>query len=69
LHNTEFRIDSCSPQLLQSIDMRQKGAFVPNGSGVVAAPSGGIQFDSTQPKIPSVGLSQPAVKVIEAGSK
>ncbi len=63
LHNTEFRIDSCSPQLQQSIDTRQKN--VPSASGT----TGGIQFDSTQPKITGSSLSPSVAKTVEAGSK
>ena len=67
LHNTEFRLDSCSPTLQQNLDMRQKGEV---RSGAVALPSGGVQFDSAQPKILGNGsMPQPSTKAIEAGSK
>jgi uncharacterized repeat protein (TIGR01451 family) len=67
IHNTEFRLDSCSPTLQQNLDMRQKGE-VRSGTGVL--PSGGVQFDSAQPKILGSGLTQqPSTKAIEAGSK
>ncbi|MEY4912066.1 MAG: hypothetical protein RL761_1729, partial [Pseudomonadota bacterium] len=69
LHNTEFRIDSCSPQLQKSIGPQQKGAAGSNGSSSVVSPSGSVQFDSAQPKILGSGLSQPAAKAVEAGSK
>jgi uncharacterized repeat protein (TIGR01451 family) len=69
LHNTEFRLDSCSPQLQQNLEMRQKGLTGSNGSSNVAPLSGGVQFDSTQTKILGSGLTQPAADVIDAGSK
>jgi hypothetical protein len=69
LHNTEFRIDSCSPQLQKSIGPQQKGTAGSNGSSSVVSPSGSVQFDSAQPKILGSGLSQPAAKAVEAGSK
>jgi uncharacterized repeat protein (TIGR01451 family) len=69
LHNTEFRIDSCSPGLQQTIDSRQTGVSGSNGSRSVVLPTGGVQFDSAQPKISGSGLPQPATKAGEAGSK
>ena len=60
LHNTEFRIDSCSPQPEQSTDVRQKPV----------SRSGAVQFDSGQPKILGSGVTQqPSTKVLDAGSK
>jgi uncharacterized repeat protein (TIGR01451 family) len=60
LHNTEFRIDSCSPQIQESADVRQKQV-----SG-----SGAVQFDSGQPKILGSGVTQqPSTKALDAGSK
>jgi hypothetical protein len=60
LHNTEFRIDSCSPQPQQSTDVRQKQV----------SRSGAVQFDSGQPKILGSGVTQqPSTKVLDAGSK
>jgi uncharacterized repeat protein (TIGR01451 family) len=69
LHNTEFRLDSCSPQILQNIEMRQKGQTGSSGSNSVSPPTGGVQFDSAQPKILGSGLPQPATKTVEAGGK
>jgi uncharacterized repeat protein (TIGR01451 family) len=60
LHNTEFRIDSCSPQPQQSTDVRQKSV----------SRSGAVQFDSGQPKILGSGVTQqPSTKALDAGSK
>ncbi|MEQ1534751.1 MAG: SdrD B-like domain-containing protein [Burkholderiaceae bacterium] len=60
LHNTEFRIDSCSPQPELSTDVRQKPV----------SRSGAVQFDSGQPKILGSGAAQqPNTKVLDAGSK
>ena len=68
LHNTEFRLESCTPQLQQLIDLRKKGQI---GAVGARAPSklGGVQFDSSQLRIPSSGLIQPVTKTQEAGVK
>ena len=67
LHNTEFRIDSCSPVLQQNLDTQKKGQ---NQTGAIVLPSGGVQFDSAKPKIPVGGLMpQPNTKAVETGSK
>jgi large repetitive protein len=66
LHNTEFRLDSCTPEILQNIEMRQKGQ---TGSNAVIPKSGGVQFDSTKPKISGSGFAQPATQAVDAGVK
>jgi hypothetical protein len=69
LHNTEFRIDSCSPQLPKSNGNQQGGTSGSTGSGAAVQTSPGVQFDSTKPKISGSGLSQPGMQAFEAGSK
>jgi uncharacterized repeat protein (TIGR01451 family) len=64
LHNTEFRIQSCSADLLQGASMQKK-----NQPAAVLS-SGGVQFDSAQPKIVGGGLISPSTpKAAELGSK
>jgi uncharacterized repeat protein (TIGR01451 family) len=62
LHNTEFRLDSCSPQLQQMIELRKKGQVGASGSRAIPLSSGGVQFDSTQPRLSGSGSSQPVTK-------
>jgi hypothetical protein len=65
LHNTEFRIQSCSTDLLQGASMQKK-----NQPAAAVLPSGGVQFDSAQPKIVGGGLISPSTpKAAELGSK
>jgi uncharacterized repeat protein (TIGR01451 family) len=66
LHNTEFRLGSCTPSIMQNIEMRQKGQ---TGSNAVVPTSGGVQFDSTKPKILGGGFAQPATQAVDAGGK
>jgi hypothetical protein len=68
LHNTEFRLDSCTPQLQQLIDLRKKGQIGASGARATSK-VGGVQFDSSQQRIPSSGLIQPAIKTQEEGVK
>ena len=67
LHNTEFRIDSCSPVLQQNLDTQKNEK---NQSGAIVLPSGGVQFDSANPKVSGGGLMlQSNTKAVETGSK
>jgi uncharacterized repeat protein (TIGR01451 family) len=62
LHNTEFRLDSCS-----SISESNQGEIKINS---MRTASGGVQFNSSQPMISGSGLIQPSTsKAIEMGSK
>ena len=64
LHNTEFRIDSCSPDQQSTLGVQKKNQVA------VVLPSGGVQFDSAQPKISGGGiLSSPTPKTVEVGGK
>ena len=55
LHNTEFRTDSCTPEILQSIEKRQKGETDPAAAKKPALKSGSVQFDSTKPATKASG--------------
>ena len=59
LHNTEFRIESCTPGIMKSIDERQKGSVrvtpVPN------TPAGDVQFDSSKPNSSGLAIPVPVV--------
>jgi uncharacterized repeat protein (TIGR01451 family) len=64
LHNTEFRIDSCSADQQQSLGVQKKN------QAAIVPPSGSVQFDSAQPKISGGGLlSSSAPKTVDVGSK
>jgi uncharacterized repeat protein (TIGR01451 family) len=58
LHNTEFRVDSCVPQIVQTIEKRQKGELDSNAPRKAVTQSGGVQFDSAKPS--SFGTAKPA---------
>jgi uncharacterized repeat protein (TIGR01451 family) len=66
LHNTEFRTDSCAPQILQSIEKRQKGETDSSVMRKTVIQSGSVQFDSAKP-LPA-GAAKPAAKAIATGS-
>jgi uncharacterized repeat protein (TIGR01451 family) len=66
LHNTEFRIDSCTPQIMQDINMRQKGQ---TGSSTIVTPNVGVQFDSAKPKNSGSNSVQPTIKAVDVGGK
>ena len=69
LHNTEFRVESCSPQVQQQIQMRQKGQGPGAPAKAAPSPGGGVQFDSSKPNISGSGLNRTTPKAVEAGSK
>jgi large repetitive protein len=63
IHNTEFRIQGCTPGVIQSTDERQKGSI--RVTPVPTIPGGGVQFDSSKPN--SSGLSIPLPVVPSQG--
>jgi uncharacterized repeat protein (TIGR01451 family) len=63
IHNAEFRLEGCTPGLIQSIDEKQKGSSTV--TPVPAMPGGGVQFDSSKPN--SGGLAIPAPVVPSQG--
>ena len=69
LHNTEFRVEGCSPQMQEQIQMRQKGQTTQAPGSTERSIKGGVQFDSSQPNINGGGSFRPGSKAVEAGSK
>jgi SdrD B-like domain len=63
LHNTEFRIENCTPGIMKSIDERQKGSV--RVTPVPTTPADGVQFDSSKPN--SSGLAMPVPVVPSQG--
>jgi uncharacterized repeat protein (TIGR01451 family) len=70
LHNTEFRVEGCTPQVQEQIKMRQKGQGLnPPARGASTPSAGAVQFDSSKPNISGSGLNRTTPKALEAGSK
>ena len=59
IHNTEFRLEGCTPGLIQSIDEKQKGPS--RVTPIPAMPGGGVQFDSSKPNSGGLAIPEPVV--------
>jgi uncharacterized repeat protein (TIGR01451 family) len=57
LHNADFRVESCTPGLIQSIEERAKGAV--RVTPVPILTGDGVQFDSSKPNANGVSMPLP----------
>ena len=69
LQNTEFRLEGCSPQLQEQIQMRQKGQAMQAPGSAARLNKGSIQFDSSQTNVGGGGSFRPVPKAAEMESK
>ena len=59
LHNADFRVESCTPNLIRLIEDRSKGAV--RVSPVPVLTGNGVQFDSSKPNANGVSVPLPVV--------